>query len=166
MKEGIIQQVDAPLQLYARPANRFVASFIGSPAMNFVSGSIHAGEFKFGDDALKVDATLPDGPAQLGLRPEHLEVLTTRSLTASSMSLNAWEMKPCPTWTRDTAFARRTDFARRTGRFVARFCSHWLGRAVELVGLQQRLPQSVKRMRWEARYSSLPDISRYVRSVD
>src|SRR5262245_11542931 len=40
MKDGLVQQVGAPLELYGRPANKFVAGFIGSPAMNFVSISI------------------------------------------------------------------------------------------------------------------------------
>ena len=38
MKDGIIQQVDTPQRLYDFPANRFVAGFIGSPQMNFISG--------------------------------------------------------------------------------------------------------------------------------
>jgi multiple sugar transport system ATP-binding protein len=42
MKDGLIQQVDTPLTLYGRPANRFVAGFIGSPAMNFISGRLEA----------------------------------------------------------------------------------------------------------------------------
>jgi multiple sugar transport system ATP-binding protein len=40
MKDGVVQQVGEPLELYSRPANRFVASFIGSPAMNFVDVSL------------------------------------------------------------------------------------------------------------------------------
>jgi multiple sugar transport system ATP-binding protein len=40
MKDGIIQQVDTPLNLYNQPANKFVAGFIGSPAMNFIDGKI------------------------------------------------------------------------------------------------------------------------------
>ncbi len=40
MKDGIIQQVDSPLNLYNNPANKFVAGFIGSPAMNFIPGKI------------------------------------------------------------------------------------------------------------------------------
>src|SRR5437762_3346928 len=40
MKDGIVQQVGAPLELHGRPANKFVAGFIGSPAMNFVSASV------------------------------------------------------------------------------------------------------------------------------
>jgi multiple sugar transport system ATP-binding protein len=40
MKDGLVQQVGEPLELYGRPANRFVAGFIGSPAMNFVTMTI------------------------------------------------------------------------------------------------------------------------------
>jgi ABC-type sugar transport system ATPase subunit len=74
MNDGIIQQVDSPLRLYSRPANRFVASFVGSPAMNFLRGSIDGAEFQYGDRTLPVDANLPDGPALLGIRPEHFEL--------------------------------------------------------------------------------------------
>ncbi|MBV8110319.1 MAG: sn-glycerol-3-phosphate ABC transporter ATP-binding protein UgpC [Hyphomicrobiales bacterium] len=42
MKEGLVQQVGTPLELYRRPANRFVASFIGSPSMNFITADVTA----------------------------------------------------------------------------------------------------------------------------
>jgi multiple sugar transport system ATP-binding protein len=42
MKEGVVQQVGTPLELYRRPANRFVASFIGSPSMNFITADVTA----------------------------------------------------------------------------------------------------------------------------
>ncbi len=44
MKDGIIQQIDTPLGLYNTPVNKFVAGFIGSPAMNFISGSLTGGD--------------------------------------------------------------------------------------------------------------------------
>jgi multiple sugar transport system ATP-binding protein len=56
LNAGVIEQVGAPLELYNRPANRFVAGFIGSPTMNFIDG----------EEAKKVDA------ASIGIRPEHL----------------------------------------------------------------------------------------------
>ena len=43
MKDGLVQQVGSPLELYRRPLNRFVASFIGSPAMNFIDMAVAAG---------------------------------------------------------------------------------------------------------------------------
>jgi len=42
MKDGIIQQIDAPLTLYNNPVNLFVAGFLGSPPMNFIHGKLHA----------------------------------------------------------------------------------------------------------------------------
>ncbi len=58
MNGGVVEQVGRPLELYARPANLFVAGFIGSPAMNFIDGAI----------AARV------GAATIGVRPEHLAV--------------------------------------------------------------------------------------------
>jgi multiple sugar transport system ATP-binding protein len=74
MNDGVIHQVDTPLNLYARPLNRFVAGFIGSPAMNFLHGHIAGGQFKYAGRALPVDTQLPAGPAILGVRPEDLEI--------------------------------------------------------------------------------------------
>jgi multiple sugar transport system ATP-binding protein len=45
MDQGEIQQVDTPMKIYQKPSNRFVASFIGSPAMNFISGQVDSGVF-------------------------------------------------------------------------------------------------------------------------
>src|SRR6187399_1147527 len=52
MNHGVIQQVDTPMKIYQRPANQFVASFIGSPAMNFIRGEIANGTFQFADGAV------------------------------------------------------------------------------------------------------------------
>jgi multiple sugar transport system ATP-binding protein len=73
MDRGVVQQVDTPMKIYKKPANRFVASFIGSPAMNFFAGHVAGQEFHFtsGGKFPLVDA-LPDGPATLGVRPEDL----------------------------------------------------------------------------------------------
>ena len=49
MDRGVIQQVDTPMNIYQRPANQFVASFVGSPAMNFIPGQIENGSFRFAD---------------------------------------------------------------------------------------------------------------------
>ena len=79
MKEGVIQQVDTPLDLYHRPANRFVAGFIGSPAMNFVSGHLVAGCFQAEGVAFSLGQggkNLQDGPVVLGFRPEALSMWT------------------------------------------------------------------------------------------
>ncbi len=81
MKDGVLQQVDTPRALYERPANVFVAGFIGSPAMNLLELKIVAGGVHFGTGTIKVDsAVLGKTKAKsvtVGLRPEDL-VLTTK----------------------------------------------------------------------------------------
>jgi multiple sugar transport system ATP-binding protein len=78
LDQGNVQQIDSPLTIYQRPANRFVASFIGSPAMNFIPGNVASGVFVFahgvnGAAAGRLDVgPIPSGPAVLGVRPEDL----------------------------------------------------------------------------------------------
>ena len=72
MDQGVVQQVDTPLNLYNRPANRFVASFIGSPAMNLLPGRIQDGTFTAGNWQLAVGEGPSEGAATLGIRPEDL----------------------------------------------------------------------------------------------
>jgi multiple sugar transport system ATP-binding protein len=84
MKDRVIQQLGTPQEIYRRPANRFVASFVGSPAMNFLSGAFAvrdgAAQFAVGDvsiplDDYAFDARPEDGaPIDLGIRPEHIEM--------------------------------------------------------------------------------------------
>ncbi len=52
MKDGLIQQIATPMEIYKHPANKFVASFIGSPAMNFIDGVYSQGFIKFNDGTL------------------------------------------------------------------------------------------------------------------
>jgi multiple sugar transport system ATP-binding protein len=75
MNEGHIQQIGTPLELYDRPANQFVAGFIGSPAMNMMRGVVRNGLFVASDGDLHVDGvgTLPQGKEiVLGIRPEDI----------------------------------------------------------------------------------------------
>ncbi len=81
MKGGVIQQFASPHEIYHRPANLFVASFIGSPAMNTIEGSLgeRDGAWRFDGPDLSVDVTRypfeagpKAGPATLGVRPEHI----------------------------------------------------------------------------------------------
>ncbi len=81
MHDGIVEQMGAPLELYDRPANLFVAGFIGSPAMNFVKGRIKAGavpSFETEEGASLPLASAPQGsdgrPAVYGIRPEHFRL--------------------------------------------------------------------------------------------
>ena len=69
---GRIQQVAPPLELYDRPANTFVAGFVGSPAMNFVRGAVVGGRFRSDDGSFEVGGVVGTGPVTLGVRPEDL----------------------------------------------------------------------------------------------
>jgi multiple sugar transport system ATP-binding protein len=73
MRDGVLQQLAAPIELYAHPVNLFVARFCGSPPMNVVRGESADGAFRHeaGDIAL---ARAARGPVQLGFRPEHAEL--------------------------------------------------------------------------------------------
>ena len=75
MKDGIVQQVGSPTEIYDRPANAFVASFIGAPAMNLVSGDVFNNNFTGGD--LKIEGlNAQNQPAQLGFRAEDASTVT------------------------------------------------------------------------------------------
>ena len=80
MRDGRIEQTGSPLELYDRPANQFVAGFIGSPSMNFLPGTLHrksgAAHVEL-QDGTRLDAPLQAGgadgqPVVYGTRPEHL----------------------------------------------------------------------------------------------
>jgi multiple sugar transport system ATP-binding protein len=73
MKLGVLQQVDTPLNLYDRPANLFVAGFIGSPQMNLMEGTAVEGQAKIGDYLVPVDPAAESkmkGNITVGVRPE------------------------------------------------------------------------------------------------
>lgn len=85
LRDGLIEQVGRPLDLYSRPANQFVAGFIGSPKMNFIAGVARASvdgktEILLKDGAvLQVMGSEPIDPGKsvvIGVRPEHLRVGT------------------------------------------------------------------------------------------
>ena len=78
LKFGVIEQVGAPLELYRDPDNKFVAGFIGSPAMNFVDGVVKNGAIEVPalGGTVSPNVTLPSDGTEVivGLRPEHAEV--------------------------------------------------------------------------------------------
>jgi multiple sugar transport system ATP-binding protein len=78
MHDGIVEQIGPPLELYDRPANLFVASFIGSPAMNLVRGKITAAGFESGDGVVvplpSRSDLAPGRDVVLGMRPEHMRL--------------------------------------------------------------------------------------------
>jgi multiple sugar transport system ATP-binding protein len=85
MKDGVVQQVGTPLELYRKPANRFVASFIGSPSMNFMMLNVAAADGRFsltGEDfRFEIPAAAAPtlgprvgGPVCVGMRPQHIRL--------------------------------------------------------------------------------------------
>jgi len=78
MNSGNVEQIGAPLELYDRPLNLFVAGFIGSPAMNFLKGKIEGGAFQAEGGVALPLGNGPNGsdgkPAVYGVRPEHFQL--------------------------------------------------------------------------------------------
>jgi multiple sugar transport system ATP-binding protein len=81
MHDGVVEQIGAPLELYDRPQNLFVAGFIGSPAMNFLNGTIRANGALAFEGAHGVRLPLSAAPAGsdgrpviYGIRPEHFVI--------------------------------------------------------------------------------------------
>lgn len=83
MRKGRLQQFDTPMNIYERPANRFVAEFVGSPSMNFVEGEVEIANRRVVGSALSI--ALSDEQATrlvgydgklvlLGIRPEHITI--------------------------------------------------------------------------------------------
>jgi len=78
MKNGMIEQLDTPEVIYAKPCNKYVADFIGSPAMNMFEGHVTGTDFKCDGFAVNVSGyeftslDRQDGAAWLGIRPEHI----------------------------------------------------------------------------------------------
>jgi multiple sugar transport system ATP-binding protein len=75
MRAGEVQQIGTPTEVYQRPANMFVAGFLGAPAINFVSGELDGqGRFAAGPVALELGGSRARQSAVLGVRPEHIRI--------------------------------------------------------------------------------------------
>jgi multiple sugar transport system ATP-binding protein len=79
MRDGYIEQIGSPLELYDQPVNEFVATFIGSPAINLLEGVVEVNGFRLSSGSI---LPLPTGlrvskgqAARYGIRPEHLEIV-------------------------------------------------------------------------------------------
>jgi multiple sugar transport system ATP-binding protein len=80
LKDGLLQQVDTPLNLYDRPRNAFVAGFIGSPAMNLLNVAVTEDGLRLGNTAIPLDREARNNlgneqEALLGVRPEAFQVM-------------------------------------------------------------------------------------------
>ena len=89
MNKGVIQQVGTPTDIYDKPANAFVAAFIGSPAMNLVNGTITKGSFAA--ENIKIGGLkAKDGPVTLGFRAEDAMIVEAKqphSITAQTYTM-------------------------------------------------------------------------------
>jgi multiple sugar transport system ATP-binding protein len=105
LDRGRIQQIDTPLRLYQQPANRFVAGFLGSPAMNFLPGRLDrdGASLDIGAQILQLDgaaaASAPAGAAAglevvLGVRPEHVLLADTAAPVGPSLSATLEAIEP------------------------------------------------------------------------
>ncbi|KMW60295.1 Maltose maltodextrin transport ATP-binding protein malK [Candidatus Rhodobacter oscarellae] len=76
MKDGLIQQLGSPNEIYNAPVNKYVADFIGSPSMNFLEGVVEGTAFRTGDTVIDLSTygftAEASGPAWIGIRPEHV----------------------------------------------------------------------------------------------
>ncbi|OPL19527.1 MAG: sugar ABC transporter ATP-binding protein [Candidatus Aegiribacteria sp. MLS_C] len=74
LKDGYIQQIDTPLELYDHPDNSFIAGFIGSPSMNFLEVELSAGRMTTGNAEMEAGrfASVPAGRYLFGIRPEDI----------------------------------------------------------------------------------------------
>ncbi|REF36030.1 ABC transporter ATP-binding protein [Thermasporomyces composti] len=80
LKDGVLQQLDTPLNLYDKPANIFVAGFIGSPAMNLLEGKVTEAGIDIGGYTVPIEAAVrtklgSDTTATVGIRPEALRIV-------------------------------------------------------------------------------------------
>jgi multiple sugar transport system ATP-binding protein len=97
IREGCIEQTGSPNELYKYPVNRFVAGFIGSPAMNFLSGFVVGSRRDTTTVRLESGTTIEvnavaeelprDTPVMLGIRPEHLTMGGDRNLVETEVKL-------------------------------------------------------------------------------
>ena len=97
MNKGMLEQIGTPVEIYSRPATRFVATFIGSPAMNLLEGQINSDGTRF---ILDAQHSLPLGDSKtrwanrsvtLGIRPEHIQ-LGSRETGAVPLHIETLEM--------------------------------------------------------------------------
>jgi len=90
LKDGKLVQFDEPRTIYREPANRFVAEFMGRPAMNTIEGTVTDGIFRAGDIACPVERS--EGPVTLGIRPEQVELVEAGSKDAVTLAVDVREL--------------------------------------------------------------------------
>ncbi len=92
LNQGEIEQVGTPAQVYHQPESTFVASFMGSPAMNFLPAKLSNGYLYIGEQRIYMPEFVHiDQPITLGIRPEHAETLPVKDSLQIEMSLSVIE---------------------------------------------------------------------------
>ena len=86
MKDGVMQQVGTPLEVYRAPANLFVAGFIGTPAMNLMPGEAKDGQATLASGFTVSVPTSLEGPITIGVRPQHFRVATDHDQNAVELT--------------------------------------------------------------------------------
>ena len=91
LRDGRLVQFDVPQQIYRKPASRFVAEFIGRPAMNTFDGVVHRGVF--GTERFSLPTPhLAEGPVTIGIRPEQVEIVDASAEDALSFVVDVVEL--------------------------------------------------------------------------
>ena len=88
LDKGVIQQIDAPMQIYERPVNLFVAGFLGNPAMNFFRGRLRDGVLEGKDAQLRLPTVKAQAGQEIvaGVRPEDLHVVDGSTVPGGSLT--------------------------------------------------------------------------------
>ena len=90
LREGSLIQFDDPREIYRRPANRFIAEFIGRPAMNTFDGTVRGGVFHADGFTCPLPGR-PDGPVMLGIRPEQIQIVDASAGDAARFAVDVVE---------------------------------------------------------------------------
>lgn len=103
LNRGIIQQIGDPHSIYAKPANRMVATFLGNPAMNILPTIYANGSFQVGHQCLacppSIQKKLQPREGQgldLGIRPEHIEVFPKSTTESDDLNSDVWALEKVP----------------------------------------------------------------------
>ena len=91
LREGALIQFDDPREIYRRPANRFIAEFIGRPAMNTFDGQVRGGIFHADGFSCPLPGR-PDGPIVLGIRPEQIQLVDATAGDAINFAVDVVEL--------------------------------------------------------------------------
>ena len=81
LNNGELEQIGTPMEVYGKPASEFVASFIGSPRINLVSGEVKAGTLQVDGFELPGFSEISDQPVKVGIRPEDFVLESTSKMS-------------------------------------------------------------------------------------